>query len=86
MLFRSATQYAIEHDYPIGRGYAVEEIPTPESSQRFSGQWRVTNGAGRELYRFGGVGNNQADANRRASAWARENNYSGSLDVLPVMI
>jgi len=43
-------------------------------------------GAGREVYRFRGVGNNQADANRIASTWARENSYTGALDVLPVMI
>jgi hypothetical protein len=53
---------------------------------QFSGQWRVVDGAGREVYRFRGVGNNQADANRIASTWARENSYTGALDVLPVMI
>ena len=53
---------------------------------QFSGQWRVVDGAGRELYVFRGVGNSQADANRIAATWARENNYSGALDVLPVMI
>ena len=53
---------------------------------QFSGQWQVVDGAGRELYRFSGAGNNQGDANRIASIWARENNYSGALDVLPVMI
>ena len=52
----------------------------------FSGQWRIVDGAGRELYVFRGVGNNQADANRIAATWARENNYSGALDVVPVMI
>jgi hypothetical protein len=63
----------------------------PQSSgapfgNQFSGQWQVVDGAGRELYRFSGAGNNQGDANRIASIWARENNYSGALDVLPVMI
>ena len=53
---------------------------------QFSGQWKVVDGAGREVYRFRGVGNNQADANRIASTWARENSYTGALDVLPVMI
>jgi hypothetical protein len=53
---------------------------------QFSGQWQVVDGAGRELYRFSGAGNNQGDANRIASIWARENNHSGALDVLPVMI
>jgi hypothetical protein len=53
---------------------------------QFSGQWQVVDGAGRELYRFSGAGNNQGDANRIASMWARENNYTDALDVLPVMI
>jgi hypothetical protein len=53
---------------------------------QFSGQWKVVDGAGREVYRFRGVGNNQADANRIASTWARENSYTGALDVLPIMI
>ena len=34
---QSATQYAIEHDYPIGRGYAVEEIPAARSSDPIPG-------------------------------------------------
>jgi hypothetical protein len=53
---------------------------------QFSGQWKVVDGLGREVYRFRGVGNNQADANRIAALWARENNFDGNLEVLPVMI
>jgi hypothetical protein len=40
---------------------------------------------GRELYRFSGVGNSQADANRVAAEWARNNNRGGAIDVYPVM-
>jgi Putative amidoligase enzyme len=52
---------------------------------QFSGQWRVVDVQGREVYRFRGVGNSQDDANRIASLWAIENNYRGNLEVLPVM-
>jgi hypothetical protein len=48
---------------------------------------------GEEVYRFSGVGNNQADANRVASQWLRDQVQQGLLDlgdtgdieVLPVM-
>jgi hypothetical protein len=64
----------------------IEPDVAQNFGNQFSGQWRVVDGAGREVYRFRGVGNNQADANRIASTWARENSYTGALDVLPVMI
>lgn len=65
---------------------ATPQANSAPFGNQFSGQWKVVDGAGRELYVFRGVGNNQADANRIAANWARENNYSGALDVLPVMI
>jgi len=64
----------------------TDQASSAPPGNSFSGQWRVVDGAGRELYVFRGVGNNQADANRIAATWARENNYSGALDVVPVMI
>jgi hypothetical protein len=73
----------------IQRSLGVQDVDTDVAQNfgnQFSGQWRVVDGAGREVYRFRGVGNNQADANRIASTWARENSYTGALDVLPVMI
>jgi hypothetical protein len=64
----------------------TDQASSAPAGNSFSGQWRVVDGAGRELYVFRGVGNNQADANRIAQTWARENNYSGALEVVPVMI
>jgi hypothetical protein len=60
---------------------------------QFSGQWRVMLD-GEEVWRFRGVGNNQADANRIAQLWLRDQRSQGSLspapgaeiEVLPVMI
>jgi hypothetical protein len=52
---------------------------------QFSGQWQVVDGAGREVYRFSGIGNQQADANRVAQRWLEQNRYTGAVDVLPIM-
>ena len=55
---------------------------------QFSGQWRVLDANGNELWRFRGVGNNQADANRIALRWLIDNGYGHGteISVLPVMI
>jgi hypothetical protein len=56
------------------------------SNQTWTGQWLVKDAAtGRELHRFGGVGNNQGDANRIAAQWARDNHRGGEIDVVPEM-
>ena len=73
-------------EVPMDVAQNFPQASSAPAGNSFSGQWRVVDGAGRELYVFRGVGNNQADANRIAQTWARENNYSGALDVLPVMI
>jgi hypothetical protein len=60
---------------------------------QFSGQWRVMLD-GEEVWRFRGVGNNQADANRIAQTWLQDQRSQGSLspgdnaeiEVVPVMI
>jgi hypothetical protein len=68
---------------------SIPEVPVDVAQNfgnQFSGQWQVVDGLGREVYRFRGAGNNQADANRIAALWARENNFDGNLEVLPVMI
>jgi len=65
---------------------ATGRASSAPAGNQFSGQWRVVDVQGREVYRFRGVGNSQADANRIASLWAIENNYRGNLQVLPVMI
>ena len=40
---------------------------------------------GRQIYRLGGIGNNQGDANRVASNWAREAGIRGEISVVPEM-
>jgi hypothetical protein len=39
----------------------------------WTGHWIVQDGQGRELTRFHGIGNNQADANRHAARWLGTN-------------
>jgi hypothetical protein len=57
----------------------------PAAGNEFSGEWKVVDGLNREVYRFGGVGNSQADANRVAREWARRTGFDGNLEVYPVM-
>ena len=83
---------------------AIPEVPLdieqnfPQASSApagnsFSGQWKVMID-GEEVWRFRGVGNNQADANRIAQTWILDQIRQGSLspvdgadvEVLPVMI
>lgn len=53
----------------------------------FTGNWIVTNAAGNEVYRFGGIGNSQGDANRVASQWLRDQGLTSAtgFDVVPEM-
>ena len=64
-----------------------------QPSGQFSGQWKIMLD-GEEVYQFGGVGNNQADANRIAQTWIQDQIRQGlvspaegaEIEVLPVMI
>jgi hypothetical protein len=51
----------------------------------WTGQWVIRDSEGRELHKFGGIGNNQADANRVAAQWARDNQRGGEINVVPEM-
>ena len=52
----------------------------------WDGQWKVVDSnTGDELYRFGGIGNSQADANRIAGQWVRTNSISVPIEVYPVL-
>jgi len=56
------------------------------SGSNWDGQWKVVDSnTGDELYRFGGIGNSQADANRIAGQWVRTNSISVPIEVYPVM-
>ena len=69
---------------------AQQQQRAPEQGQQqgqFTGQWKIMLN-GREVHRFGGVGNNQGDANRIAAQWLRDNGMGVSgegFEVVPVM-
>ena len=71
-------------------GQEQPNLPSPGSRQttgEFTGEWKVMVD-GREVYRFSGVGNSQADANRVAAHWLRNNGMGVSgegFEVYPVM-
>jgi hypothetical protein len=82
------TQYADANQIPT-IDIDVEPAPAPQQPGvgQWNGQWKVLVG-GEEVYRFGGVGNSQADANRIAAAWLRQNGQGVSgegFEVYPVM-
>jgi hypothetical protein len=68
------------------------EVNYPQASSApagnsFSGQWKVLVN-GEEVWRFRGVGNSQADANRLAAQWLRNNGRGVSgegFEVVPIM-
>ena len=52
----------------------------------FTGAWRVVIAStGEEVYRFSGVGNNQADANSVAAQWQRRSRLDDPIEVYPIM-
>jgi hypothetical protein len=58
-----------------------------QGQQTFTGEWKIVDANDREIHRFGGVGNVQADANRIAMDWLRQNprHMQSGVQVLPVM-
>jgi predicted chitinase len=66
------TQYA-----DAAQGGTVDvatDRPAPQPADgEFTGNWLIRAEDGTVLHRFGGIGNNQADANRTALAWAQRN-------------
>lgn len=47
----------------------------------WTGQWVIKDANGRELHKFGGIGNSQADANRFAARWLAQNGYTSGIEV-----
>jgi hypothetical protein len=63
-----------------------QPAPPGNTGREFAG-WRVLLPTGEEVYRFSGVGNSQADANRIAAEWLRNNGRGVSgegYEVVPV--
>lgn len=67
---------------------APRTLTTPGQGQQvFTGEWKIVDPDGREIHRFGGIGNAQADANRVAMAWLTRNprQMVAGVEVVPVM-
>jgi hypothetical protein len=64
----------VDIDMPIAAGRAATS-PT--------GQWKIIDGLGREVYRFRPAVNTRAKANELAAVWAREYNWDGNYQVEP---
>jgi hypothetical protein len=65
---------------------STQDIQQRRAQGAFTGSWKIVDGNGQELYRFGGIGNSQHDANVVASGWLRQQRYTGRVEVLPVMM
>jgi predicted chitinase len=90
--------YELKYDPDREIASTAQQAPAPGSTQdiqqrraqgEFTGAWQIVDDTGRELHRFSGVGNAQADANRVAVQWLRDNGMGVSMEgrysVLPVM-
>jgi hypothetical protein len=70
-------------------GQAQPNLPTPQNqtSGGFTGEWKVVDSNGREVYRFSGVGNSQTDANSTAARWLIRQGITNTsnYEVYPVM-
>ena len=54
-------------------GDSVGQTYNPSGTGEFTGQWLVLDPNNRVIYRFGGIGNSQSDANRLAMQWLQRN-------------
>lgn len=75
--------------FDVRAAQANSTTPAATTPTQFTGEWRVVDSAGQELYKFSGVGNSQSDANRVAATWIRNNPgvvVSGEVSVVPVMV
>jgi hypothetical protein len=54
-------------------GSEVGQTYSPSGTGSFTGQWLVLNPNNQVIYRFGGIGNAQSDANRYAMDWLTQN-------------
>ena len=73
--------------YGVRTRQGAEPTQSSMPTQTWTGQWIIKDAAtGRDLYKFGGIGNSQSDANRHAAQWARDNQRGGEIDVVPEMV
>ena len=77
-------------DIDIPMAGSTRDLQQQRASSGFTGAWRVTLD-GEEVYRFSGIGNNQADANRIGQQWAQDQIRqgllypAGEIEITPIM-
>jgi hypothetical protein len=69
---------------------STRDLQRQRAQGGFTGAWKILDtDTGQELYRFSGIGNSQADANRVAAEWLRQNAPEDSdmtqIEVVPIM-
>jgi hypothetical protein len=71
-------------DFRLNRATGQERAgagaATPVGGE-WTGQWLIKDGSGRVLHSFGGIGNSQSDANRRAIQWLTQNGYGHGTEI-----
>jgi hypothetical protein len=88
----SIREIPADYESPTADTTATAQDTSQNERGEFTGQWRVTID-GEEVHRFGGMGNNQGDANRIARDWILQQIRAGQLqpaegadiEVVPVM-
>lgn len=71
-------------DFMYGKITAPASTATsaaPAGGGEWTGQWLIKDGSDRVLHTFGGIGNNQSDANRLAIQWLTQNGYGHGTEV-----
>lgn len=56
-----------------GGSNQVGQIYRPPAAGNWTGQWLLVDSNNKIIYKFGGIGNSQNDANRHALSWLRQN-------------
>lgn len=66
---------------------ATDRAAPAARQPEFTGNWLIKDASGSVLHTFGGIGNNQGDANRIAMQWLRSNPalIAGGVEVVPEM-
>jgi hypothetical protein len=84
---RTLTNAGMDPDHYDVRQAREPQPAAPQAQQQWTGEWKIVDANDREIHRFGGVGNVQADANRIAINWLRQNprHMQSGVQVLPVM-
>ena len=90
--YTQTTGYDEDDDYEVQLAQQASTEPqTPtrpeQGQQTFTGEWKIVTPDGREIHRFGGIGNAQSDANRIAIQWLQRNprHMQAGVEVVPVM-